>query len=62
VEAVATALAGDRSLGGLAENLFLGAPMVEPLVIEGAAPILAARVPVVVEYMVSDPLEQIAGE
>jgi hypothetical protein len=56
IEAVADALAADRGLGGLVENLFLGAPTIEPLVIEGAAPILAARVAVVIEYLVSDPL------
>ena len=56
IEAVADALAADRSLGGLVENMSLDAPSIETLVIEGAAPILAARVPVVIEYLVSDPL------
>jgi hypothetical protein len=56
IEAVTTALAIDRSLGGLVENLTLGAPVIEALVIEGAAPILVARVPIVIEYLVSDPL------
>jgi hypothetical protein len=56
IEAVADVLATDRSLGGLVENMGLGAPVTETLVIEGAAPILAARVPVVIEYLVSDPL------
>jgi hypothetical protein len=56
IEAVADALAADRSLGGLVENMGLGAPTIETLIIEGAAPILAARVPVVIEYLVSDPL------
>jgi hypothetical protein len=55
-EALADALAADRSLGGLVENMGLGAPTIETLIIEGAAPILAARVPVVIEYLVSDPL------
>jgi hypothetical protein len=53
---IGAALAADRSLGGLVENLFLDAPTIEPLVIEGAAPILAARFSVVIEYLVSDPL------
>jgi hypothetical protein len=53
---IGAALAADRSLGGLVENMGLGAPVTETLVIEGAAPILAARVPVVIEYLVSDPL------
>jgi hypothetical protein len=56
IEAVADALAVDRSLGGLVENMGLGAPTIETLIIEGGAPILAARVPVVIEYLVSDPL------
>jgi hypothetical protein len=56
LEGIAEALAGDRSLGGLVENLFLDAPAIEAVVIEGAAPILTARVRVVIEYLVSDPL------
>ena len=39
IEAVADALAVDRSLGGLVENMSLGAPTIETLIIEGAAPI-----------------------
>ena len=54
--AVAAALAPDPSLGGLAENLRLGAPEIGTLAIEGAAPILTARLIVTVEYLVSDPL------
>jgi hypothetical protein len=53
---VATALAPDPSLGGLAENLVLGPPEVATLAIEGAVPILAARVILTVEYLVSDAL------
>jgi hypothetical protein len=56
IEQVATALAPDPSLGGLAENLTLGPPEVATLAIESAAPILAARLVVTVEYLVSDPL------
>ena len=53
---IGTALAGDRSLGGLAENLFWSAPETSMLAIEGAAPILTARVTVTLEYLVGDPL------
>ena len=53
IEAVAAALALDPSLGGLAENLSVTAPEVGALRIEGAAPILTARLVVTVEYLVS---------
>jgi hypothetical protein len=53
---IGTALATDRSLGGLAENLFLCAPETSVLAIEGAAPVLTARITVTIEYLVSDPL------
>ncbi len=53
---VGTALATDRSLGGLAENLTWSAPETSVLAIEGAAPILTARITVTIEYLVSDPL------
>ncbi|MDG4602574.1 MAG: acyl-CoA transferase [Defluviicoccus sp.] len=46
----------DRSLGGLAENLSWSAPETSVLAIEGAAPILTARITVTIEYLVSDPL------
>ncbi|MDG4603651.1 MAG: acyl-CoA transferase [Defluviicoccus sp.] len=46
----------DRSLGGLAENLTWSAPETSVLAIEGAAPILTARITVTIEYLVSDPL------
>jgi hypothetical protein len=51
LEKIGVALAGDRSLGGLAENLFWSAPEISVLVIEGAAPILSARITVTVEYL-----------
>lgn len=54
--AVGMALRIDPSLGGLAENLTLSAPETGALAIEGAAPILTARLIVTVEYLVSDPL------
>ena len=54
--AIGTALRIDPSLGGLAENLIPSAPETGALAIEGAAPILTARLIVTVEYLVSDPL------
>ena len=53
---IGAALATDRSLDGLAETLFWSAPETSVLAIEGAAPILTARIMVTVEYLVSDPL------
>jgi hypothetical protein len=53
---IGTALRIDPSLGGLAENLTPSAPEIGALAIEGAAPILTARLVVTVEYLVSDPL------
>ena len=53
---IGTALAADRSLGGLAENLFWSAPDTSVLAIEAAAPILTARIIVTIEYLVGDPL------
>ena len=53
---IGTALAADRGLGGLAENLFWSAPETSVLAIEGAAPILTARIIVTIEYLVGDPL------
>ena len=54
--AIGTALRVDPSLGGLAESLIPSAPETGALAIEGAAPILTARLVVTVEYLVSDPL------
>ena len=53
---VGAALAPDPSLGGLAENLVVTAPETGVLAVEGAAPVLTARLTVVVDYLVSDPL------
>jgi hypothetical protein len=53
---IGTALAADRSLGGLVETLTWSAPEISVLAIEGAAPILAARVIVTLEYLTADPL------
>jgi len=54
---IGVVLAVDRSLGGLVENLFWSAPETSVLAIEGAAPILTARITVTIEYLVSDPLQ-----
>ena len=54
--AVGAALAGDRSLGGLAEWLDWGAPKTSGLAIEGAAALRGATVPVTIHYGSSDPL------
>jgi hypothetical protein len=53
---IGAALAAERNLGGLAENLYWSAPETSVLSIEGAAPILAARITITIEYLVSDPL------
>jgi hypothetical protein len=53
---VGATLAADRSLGGLVENLTWSAPEISVLAIEGAAPILCARVIVILEYLTADPL------
>jgi hypothetical protein len=53
---VGAALAPDPSLSGLAENLVVTAPETGVLAVEGAAPILTARLTVIVDYLVSDPL------
>ena len=53
---VHAALAPDPSLGGLAENLVVTAPETGVLAVEGAAPILTARLTIIVDYLVSDPL------
>ena len=54
--AVGTALAADRSLGGLVEWLDWGAPKTSGLAIDGAAALRCAMVPVTIHYGSSDPL------
>jgi len=56
LEQIGGVLAVDRSLGGLAENLFCSAPVTDVMAIEGAAPTLTARITVTIDYLVSDPL------
>jgi len=53
---IGAALRTDPSLGGVAENLTPSAPEIGALAIEGAAPVLTARLVVTVEYLVSNPL------
>ena len=56
LEGIVATLTPDPSLGGLAENLRLGPPETGTLAIEGAAPIVTARLTLTVEYLLSDPL------
>ncbi len=56
VAEVHAALAPDLSLGALAENLVVTAPETGRLAVEGAAPILTARLTIIVDYLVSDSL------
>ena len=53
---VHAALDPDPSFGGLAENLILTAPETGVLAVDGAAPVLTARLTAIVDYLVSDPL------
>lgn len=53
---IGTALAADRSLGGIVDHMVWSAPEHDVLAVEGSVPILAARIDVILEYMVSDPL------
>ena len=54
--AIGAALRVDETLGGLAENLTPSAPETGALALEGAPPVLTARIIVTIEYLVSDPL------
>jgi hypothetical protein len=56
LEDIGAALAADRSLGGLVENLTWSAPEISVLAIEAGAPILCARLIVTLEYLTADPL------
>ncbi len=56
VSTIGSALAADRSRGGLAENLFWSAPETGMLATEDAAPILTARLTITVEYLVGHAL------
>lgn len=56
LSAIATALAADRTLGGLVDWVDWGAPQMRDLAIEGAVPLKAAVVPVILHYASADPL------
>ncbi len=53
--AVATAIAGDRTLGGLADRIEALAPVSAQVAADGAAPIKAATAPVILIYATTDP-------
>ena len=53
---IGTALAADRTLGGLCEWIEAEAPRPVDLPIEGAASLKAAIIPVVLHYSTADPL------
>ena len=53
---IGTAVAGDRTLGGLCDWVQPQGPAVEEIAEEGVAPIRAATVPVVLVYSSPDPL------
>ena len=53
---VGTALAADRTLGGLCDWVEAEAPRPVDLAIEGAAALKAAVIPIVLHYSTSDPL------
>ena len=53
---IGTALAADRTLGGLCEWVEAEAPQPVDLPVEGAASLKAAVIPVVLHYSTADPL------
>lgn len=53
---IATAIAADRTLGGLADRIEALAPVPSEIAVEGAVPIKAATVPVILIYATTDPL------
>ena len=53
---IGAALRVDETLGGLAENLTPSAPETGALALEGAPPVLTARLIIAIEYLVSDSL------
>ena len=56
LETIAAAVAGDRTLGGLADRVEALAPVPSEIATEGAVPIKAATIPVVLIYATTDPL------
>lgn len=53
---IGTALAADRTLGGLCDWIEAEAPRAVDLPIEGAASLKAAMIPVILHYSTADPL------
>lgn len=53
---IASALAADRTLGGLCDWVEAAAPEPVDLAVEGAASLKAAVVPVILHYSLADPL------
>ena len=53
---IGTALAGDRTLGGLCDWAEAEAPRPADLPVEGAASLKAAVIPVILHYTTTDPL------
>ncbi|GHE01031.1 acyl-CoA transferase [Defluviimonas sp. 20V17] len=53
---IGTALAGDRTLGGLCDWAEAEAPRPADLPVEGAASLKAAVIPVILHYTTADPL------
>ena len=53
---IASALASDRTLGGLCDWVETAAPEPVDLAVEGAASLKAAVVPVILHYSLADPL------
>lgn len=53
---IAAAIASDRTLGGLADRIEALAPVPAEVAADGAAPIKAATVPVILIYATTDPL------
>lgn len=56
LEAIGTAIAADRTLGGLCEYVLAAAPEPAELAIEGAPGFKAAIVPIALHYGTADPL------
>jgi len=56
IASIGTALAADRTLGGLCDWIEAGAPRPVDLPVEGAASLKAAVIPVVLHYTTADPL------
>ena len=56
LQAIGTALASDRTLGGLCDWLEAQAPQPVDMPVEGAAALKAAIIPVILTYSTADPL------